>query len=465
MEKIKNSKLTYKKDNTIFMAVLIIILECFTMLSTPYSKSVLPVYPLNNLIWSFVLFSVFFFSCSAFVIFCFTDLHISKCIKQMAISFLALLSIRVILDIGCYIFQSTEIKSLYSLLTDCIFFVIMFQIIIFAYTGKNLFKNLCSKFKSKDKFTVIIVLIYVLAVALAASYLIYAIINLQIYAEKYTADSSFYLFKSMNYNFKSQLFRMFTTIILQILLLIALNKLYGNNFDAGLYRAKRFVKIIARAMVAFAAIFVLLLVKLCISTVGVIDKIPENSSDSYIGLPNLISNSFVHKQVYRVKDTSSQILSYENTDVKIKYHDEELLNFTLNNYFDYEYVNKEQNNIKASNSGASIKMQDQEVVFFSNQYIAYAKDDTPFVAAFEDIKNQSENEVITEFLEYMITCGYWDYFEYGCDYLKKYDSEFINPYIERYANGDFTEDEIKVNKEINTQYMINFVKKMQEERE
>ena len=28
---------------------------------------------------------------------------------------------------------------------------------------------------------------------------------------------------------------------------------------------------------------------------------------------------------------------------------------------------------------------------------------------------------------YMITCGYWDYFEYGCDYLKKYDSDFINP--------------------------------------
>lgn len=59
----------------------------------------------------------------------------------------------------------------------------------------------------------------------------------------------------------------------------------------------------------------------------------------------------------------------------------------------------------------------------------------------------------------MITCGYWDYFEYGCDYLKKYDSDFINPYIERYANGDFTENENKVNQEINTDYMINFAQK------
>ena len=70
---------------------------------------------------------------------------------------------------------------------------------------------------------------------------------------------------------------------------------------------------------------------------------------------------------------------------------------------------------------------DQEVVFFSNQYIAYAKNYTPYVIAFDDIKNQNENEVITNVLEYMITCGYWDYFEYGCDYLKKYDSDFINP--------------------------------------
>ena len=42
------------------------------------------------------------------------------------------------------------------------------------------------------------------------------------------------------------------------------------------------------------------------------------------------------------------------------------------------------------------------------------------------------------------------------------DSDFINPYIERYANGDFTENENKVNREINTDYMINFAQKMLE---
>lgn len=95
------------------------------------------------------------------------------------------------------------------------------------------------------------------------------------YAEKYTIDSSFYLFKSIDYNFNSQLLRIFTTIILQILLVIILNNLYANNFDADLYWSKIFLNIIARTIVAFIAIFVLLFIKICISNVGTIAKIPK----------------------------------------------------------------------------------------------------------------------------------------------------------------------------------------------
>lgn len=151
-------------------------------------------------------------------------------------------------------------------------FVIIFQIITFAYTGRNLLKDIYGKIKGKDKSIVVILLLYVLVVAIVVSYLIYIFINLQMYAEKYTIDSSFYLFKSMNYNFNSQLLRMFAAIILQILLVIILNNLYANNFDADLYWSKIFLNIIARTIVAFIAIFVLLFIKICISNVGTIAK-------------------------------------------------------------------------------------------------------------------------------------------------------------------------------------------------
>lgn len=76
----------------------------------------------------------------------------------------------------------------------------------------------------------------------------------------------------MNYNFNSQLLRMFTAIILQILLVIILNNLYANNFDADLYWSKLFLKIIARTIIAFIAIFVLLFIKICISNVVLLQK-------------------------------------------------------------------------------------------------------------------------------------------------------------------------------------------------
>ena len=36
----------------------------------------------------------------------------------------------------------------------------------------------------------------------------------------------------------------------------------------------------------------------------------------------------------------------------------------------------------------------------------------------ENIKSQSENKVLTAMLETLISDGEWNYFEYGCDYLK-----------------------------------------------
>ena len=62
----------------------------------------------------------------------------------------------------------------------------------------------------------------------------------------------------------------------------------------------------------------------------------------------------------------------------------------------------------------------------------------------------------------MISDGYWDYFEYGSKYLLKYDPEFIKPYIQRYANGDFSDNELQLNKDIKTEYMIDFANRMVE---
>lgn len=59
----------------------------------------------------------------------------------------------------------------------------------------------------------------------------------------------------------------------------------------------------------------------------------------------------------------------------------------------------------------------------------------------KDINGLQEDAIVTECIKHMINEGVFSYFEYGCDYLKKYDNSFIKPYIERYSEGKFVLEE------------------------
>ena len=53
-------------------------------------------------------------------------------------------------------------------------------------------------------------------------------------------------------------------------------------------------------------------------------------------------------------------------------------------------------------------------------------------------------------------------FEYGYEYLSKYDADFIVPYVERYSNGEFTENEAKwlENSHYDPEYIIDLAKEI-----
>lgn len=87
------------------------------------------------------------------------------------------------------------------------------------------------------------------------------------------------------------------------------------------------------------------------------------------------------------------------------------------------------------------------------------KNKKPIAVLTENIPSIEKDDTVTIILKKLISEGYWDYFEYGCDYLLKYDPEFIKPYIERYAKGEFTETELEISNNIKTEYMISFAQK------
>jgi hypothetical protein len=68
--------------------------------------------------------------------------------------------------------------------------------------------------------------------------------------------------------------------------------------------------------------------------------------------------------------------------------------------------------------------------------------------------------VITELCRELISNGNLFAFEFGCEYLLKYDSNFIEPYIEKYAKGEFSVNEFEwfENSFYNEEYIVNIAK-------
>lgn len=82
-----------------------------------------------------------------------------------------------------------------------------------------------------------------------------------------------------------------------------------------------------------------------------------------------------------------------------------------------------------------------DVYIYNNVAICYAQDDKPVLIKFEDFDSCEENKIVTQILEKMLTEGNVTAFEYGCQYLSKYNPQFIEPYIERYKMGQFSQNE------------------------
>jgi len=61
--------------------------------------------------------------------------------------------------------------------------------------------------------------------------------------------------------------------------------------------------------------------------------------------------------------------------------------------------------------------------------------------------------MLTEVLKQGIIYGDFHCFEHGAGYLKKYNPEFIQPYITRYACGEFTLKEQKDMGDIRPEYV------------
>ena len=78
------------------------------------------------------------------------------------------------------------------------------------------------------------------------------------------------------------------------------------------------------------------------------------------------------------------------------------------------------------------------VYVYYSASVSFMENGKPRTVRFRDLHQCEENPVLIGVFEWMISEGNVIAFEYGCDYLYRYDREFMEPYIRRYAGEEFT---------------------------
>ena len=133
------------KTINVFPLILVFIFNIALFISTPYNKNILNIFPLSDIIWSFIYFIVVFLLFNYYIRCSFVNF---TNYKKLSLIFCALLSIRIIFDFTYYFFKNATTKNIYALFIDFIFDLIFVYIIFKANTNKNIFKNIFLNIKN-----------------------------------------------------------------------------------------------------------------------------------------------------------------------------------------------------------------------------------------------------------------------------------------------------------------------------
>lgn len=103
----------------------------------------------------------------------------------------------------------------------------------------------------------------------------------------------------------------------------------------------------------------------------------------------------------------------------------------------------------------------EKVYLYGTYAICYYRNGLPVIVRTDGLNRHAQDQVVTALLKHLVEQGNLFVIEFGGDYLMQYEPEFTAPYVERYADGLFTETEKAWLNESHYQesYMIDIAKK------
>ena len=150
---------------------------------------------------------------------------------------------------------------------------------------------------------------------------------------------------------------------------------------------------------------------------------------------------------------------YHQTNFNLKYEEKQIHRFTLKCAPPSMIKSHwEGNQLILDEDRGRIEIDGIEVIICYDKAFAYLKDGTPYVVAVEDIVAEEYDEILLDVCKNMVEEGRFEFFEYICEYILKYDPAFIEPYLERYCIGDFSNTELQQMGDINPDYITKCAK-------
>ena len=97
----------------------------------------------------------------------------------------------------------------------------------------------------------------------------------------------------------------------------------------------------------------------------------------------------------------------------------------------------------------------------NDRFVVYIDKDNCITIDLKNSKKNDEDARVTWLLEELLREGYWACPEYSFNYLATWDYDFICPYLERYTDHDFYQEELEKNDEIKPAYIEELARNVQ----
>lgn len=156
--------------------------------------------------------------------------------------------------------------------------------------------------------------------------------------------------------------------------------------------------------------------------------------------------------IYRANGKGEQVPVYCVSKNTVWYNGNDLFDFKTEG----RYLGSEGGNTKDKieyNAWQTIQIGDAEAAVFASQEIVWVSEGETVHISFKDLASAEENAILTALCSERIAAGDWRFFEYGYEYLLKHRADFIIPYIERYAAGEFMDSEVRYSGDYNQEYI------------